>query len=127
MIIVDAPTLGWNVSRVWWSPVLDFVSRPDSWHGDRLCPPEDTFNYKRFIDPSAGVAKLVDSFVFTQRVERFVARHFGTSRPAFVFSAGVIAEEHINARRAEPGAAPNGGPATQPGNSGVTEGPPSVS
>jgi hypothetical protein len=30
-------------------------------------------------------------------------------------------------RDAEPGAAPNGGPAMQPGNSGVTEGPPSVS
>jgi len=28
---------------------------------------------------------------------------------------------------AEPGAAPNGGPATPPGNSGVTDGPPSVS
>jgi hypothetical protein len=27
----------------------------------------------------------------------------------------------------DPGASPNGGPATQPGNSGVTEGPPSVS
>ena len=30
-------------------------------------------------------------------------------------------------RRAEPGAAPNGGPATPLGSSGVTEGPPSVS
>lgn len=30
-------------------------------------------------------------------------------------------------RNAEPCAPPNGGPATQPGNSGVTEGPPSVS
>jgi drug/metabolite transporter (DMT)-like permease len=30
-------------------------------------------------------------------------------------------------KRAEPGAAPNGGPATQSGNSGATEGPPSVS
>ena len=30
-------------------------------------------------------------------------------------------------RNAEPGAPPNGGPATPPGNSGVTEGPPSVS
>jgi len=29
--------------------------------------------------------------------------------------------------RAEPGAAPNGGPATQSGNSGCTDGPPSVS
>ena len=32
-----------------------------------------------------------------------------------------------NSRNAEPCAAPNGGPATQLGNSGVTEGPPSVS
>lgn len=126
MIIVDAPTLGWNVSRVWWSPVMDFATRPNSWQGDRLCPPEDTLNYKRFIAPSSGVAKLVDGFVFTQRVERFVARHFG-SKPGFVFSAGVIAEERINVGRTEPGAAPNGSPATQLGNSGATEGPPSVS
>jgi len=35
--------------------------------------------------------------------------------------------EHVWKRIAEPSAAPNGGPATQPGNSGVTEGPPSVS
>jgi len=35
--------------------------------------------------------------------------------------------EKINQRLAEPGAAPNGGPATSVGNSRVTEGPPSVS
>ena len=35
--------------------------------------------------------------------------------------------EAFHERRAEPSAAPNGGPATQLGNSGVTEGPPSVS
>src|SRR5436309_400811 len=69
MIIVDAPTLGWNVSRVWWSPVADFITRPSSWHADRLCPAADILNYKRFIEPSSGVAKLVDGFVFTQCVE----------------------------------------------------------
>jgi hypothetical protein len=110
MIIVDAPALGWNVVRVWWSPVRDFASRPDSWQGDRLGPPEDDTNYRRLIDPSVGVAKLVDSFVFTQRAERFVARHFGTSRPGFVFSAGVIAEERNKARRVDPVAAPNSRP-----------------
>jgi len=35
--------------------------------------------------------------------------------------------EAFEKTKAEPGAAPNGGPATQLGNSGVTEGPPSVS
>lgn len=113
MIIVDAPTLGWNVLRVWWSPVRDFVPRPDSWQGDRLCRPEDEANYRRLIDPSAGVAKLVDSFVFTQRAERFVARHFGTSRPGFVFSAGVVAEEGLKSRPIEPGGAPGSRPAQQ--------------
>jgi len=34
---------------------------------------------------------------------------------------------HVRSQRAEPVAAPNGGPATQLGNSGVANGPPSVS
>jgi hypothetical protein len=127
MIIVDAPTLGWNVSRVWWSPVVDFVSRPDSWPGDHLCPREDFVNYKKFIDPSSGVAKLVAGFVITQRAETFLRRHFGTPACGFVFSGGVLTEEHMKARRAEPGAPPNGGPATPSGNSGASGGPPSVS
>jgi hypothetical protein len=38
-----------------------------------------------------------------------------------------LAEWPLKAARAEPCAAPNGGPATQLGNSSVTEGPPSVS
>ena len=37
------------------------------------------------------------------------------------------AREPKNSNPAEPGTAPNGGPATRPGNSGVTERPPSVS
>ena len=126
MIIVDAPTLGWNVSRVWWSPAVDFVPRPTSWPGDSLCPREDFLNYKRFIDPSSGIAKLVVGFVITQRVEKLLRRHFGTSGCGFVFSGGVLTEEQIRARRAEPGASPNGGPESRLGNSGVSEGPPSV-
>jgi hypothetical protein len=38
-----------------------------------------------------------------------------------------ISEVRQMRRTAEPNAAPNGGPATQLANSGVTEGPPSVS
>lgn len=94
MIIIDAPTLGWNVSRVWWSPVVDFLPRPETWDGNRHCPEEDILNYKRFIAPSTGQAKLVDGFVFTQRVRQFVARNFETATPGFVFTGGVLAEEH---------------------------------
>jgi hypothetical protein len=126
MIIVDAPTLGWNVSRVWWSPVMDFVSRPPSWDGDCLCPPEDILNYRKFIDPSSGLAKLVVGFVFTQRIEKFLKHHFGTSDCGFVFSGGVLTQEHINSRGAEPGAAPSCGPVTPKGNSNVQDGPQSV-
>jgi hypothetical protein len=54
---------------------------------------------------------------------------------AFSFSQGKLQREYFERfeaicneiRSAEPGAAPNGGPATRPGNSGVTEGLPSVS
>lgn len=101
MIIVDAPTLGWNVSRVWWSPVVDFIPRPASWQGDSFCPPEDFLNYQKFIDPSKGVAKLVAGFVITQRVEKFVWRHFEVPAIGFVSSGGVLTEEHRKARRAQ--------------------------
>ena len=51
---------------------------------------------------------------------------------AFISGVVCIASSLIGAATnektlAEPSASPNGGPATQPGNSGVTEGPPSVS
>jgi hypothetical protein len=92
MIIVDAPTLGWNVSRVWWSPTDDFASRPSSWNNDRLCPEEDIINYNRFIEPSSGTAKLIDGFVFTHRVESFLERNFGTSESGFVFLGGVLTQ-----------------------------------
>lgn len=92
MIIVDAPTLGWNVSRVWWSPTTDFVSRPDSWSKDTLCPAEDLINYERFIEPSSGIAVLVDGFVFNQRVKGYLKRHFGFDDCGFVFSGGVLTQ-----------------------------------
>jgi hypothetical protein len=44
--------------------------------------------------------------------------------PAILISLTIAA---VRRRHAEPGAAPDGGPTTQPGNSRVTEGPPSVS
>ena len=101
MIIVDAPTLGWNVSRVWRSPTTDFVSRPDSWSNDTLCPAEDLINHQRFIESSSGVALLVDGFVFTQRVKRFLNTQFGSEACGFVFTGGVLAQRGINEKRAK--------------------------
>lgn len=92
IIIVDAPTLGWNVSRIWWAPGMDFTPRPESW-SEGFCPPEDPINYRKFIDPSSGSAMLVVGFVFTQRVEDFLKKHFGPGHDKFIFSAGVLHEE----------------------------------
>jgi hypothetical protein len=54
-----------------------------------------------------------------KETERCLARFIRERRSGY--------ERLLTLRRAEPGAAPNGGPATPVGNSGVTEGPPSVS
>jgi hypothetical protein len=99
MVIVDAPTLGWNVSRVWWSPTTDYVPRPESWNNDSLCPDEDITNYKTFIEPSSGRALLVDGFVFTQRVKGYLKRHFGSDDCGFVFSGGALMQTEINKKR----------------------------
>jgi hypothetical protein len=47
--------------------------------------------------------------------------------PIALFHTGRFTREFQERGSAEPGAAPNGGPATPSGKSGVTEGPPSVS
>jgi len=101
MIVVDAPTLGWNVSRVWWSPKTDFVPRPDTWSSDRLCPDEDRTNYEKFIEPSCGAAFLVDGFVISQRVKSFLKRHFGSADCGFVFSGGVLNQAAIDKKRTD--------------------------
>jgi hypothetical protein len=53
-------------------------------------------------------------------------QHVGYSR-AFASIRGLTGSGFHVQGIPEPGAAPNGGPATQLGKSGVTEGPPSVS
>jgi hypothetical protein len=102
MVIVDAPTLGWNVSRVWWSPVVDFIPRPKSWDKTILCPREDIINYSKFIDQTVGVAKLVDAFVFTQRVKAYLKKHFGSVNCCFIFTGGVLYEQSMKKTNIEP-------------------------
>lgn len=51
----------------------------------------------------------------------------GNERERFDDFVVAVQRQIMSIRNSEPGAAPNGGPATQSGNSGVTEGPPSVS
>lgn len=100
-ILVDAPSLGWNVSRVWWSPENIAVNRPESWDSDRMCPAEDHKNYDNLIDDSAGTAKLIAPFVFTQRLRTFLRRHFGLSDCLFVSTGGVLFERAAADREAE--------------------------
>jgi hypothetical protein len=60
-------------------------------------------------------------------VEEMAEVSFWTHRFSWRHGFAFFMWEEKEGRDAEPCAAPNGGPATQLGNSGVTEGPPSVS
>lgn len=99
MIVVDAPTIGWNVYRVWWSPSSNIISRPDSWSKSRLCPDEDVVNYKNQIEPTSGVALLVDAFVFAQRLERYLKMNFGSVDCGFVPTGCVLTQLDMDSKR----------------------------
>jgi hypothetical protein len=99
IILVDAPTLGWNISRVWWSPRTDFITRSGQTEKDRLVSKEDVENHNRFIDVSTGSACLVDGFVITQRLKKYLKRHFGLDGCAFIFTGGVLFEKHLRNRK----------------------------
>ncbi len=95
-IIVDAPTLGWNVSRIWWSPMTDIALRTCKTEEDEFFPPEDAINYDRFIDERTGIACLVNGFVFTQSVSRFLKHHFGITDCPYIFTGGVLFQRKLD-------------------------------
>lgn len=102
-IVIDAPTLGWNVWRVWWAPEHAIIARPESWDEEMLCPLEDHQNYDNLIDPAQGVARMVCPFVFSGRGRAFVQRHFGAEKYVYVFSAGVVFERKLQNRMSNNG------------------------
>ena len=108
-IVIDAPTLGWNVSRVWWAPSGLVVPRPEHWEGDRTCPPEDEINFRSLIDSDTGIAKLITPFLVTQRTHGFLKRHFGLDSCGFIFTGGVDFERSLRIRQAQQAGSSNGG------------------
>ena len=98
-IVIDAPTLGWNVCRVWWAPSGLVVPRPEHWEGNRTCPPEDEINFERLIDSDSGNAKLISPFLITQRTHGFLKRHFGLDSCGFIFTGGVDFERSLKTRQ----------------------------
>jgi hypothetical protein len=98
ILLVDAPTLGWNVSRVWWSPRTDFIPGREKSVKDEVVSKEDVENYGRFIDVSTGAASLVDGFVITQRLKANLKRHFGVDDCAFIYTGGVLFDQQLRNR-----------------------------
>jgi len=92
---------------------------------------------RRFLLPELGilysVSVLILGNILRQPLRNPVEAWFQIIYPIVVVGVFVFIfgrpYAHIlrHDDRGEPNAAPNGGPATQPGNSAVTEGPPSVS
>lgn len=100
-IFVDTPTLGWNVSRVWWAPERLIAKRPEFWDEERMCPDEDHRNYERLIDTTQGVGKIICPFIFTQRIQSFLRQYFGFDECPFVFTGGVEFDRALKKRKAE--------------------------
>ncbi len=102
MIVVENPTLGWNVSRVWSAPRNAIIPRPDTWQEEQICPDEDFSNYDRLIHEDTGVASLIRSFIFSGRVEQFLTSNFKKSEHLYVFS-GAVAFDRATKQQAEQG------------------------
>lgn len=102
IIIVDAPTLGWNVSRIWWSSDKDFLPRTFNTEESKFFPPEDATNYDRFIDSTTGCAKLVSGFIFTERLAKYLQKHFAMSEYPFIFTGGVLFHRHPPQKQRQP-------------------------
>ncbi|MFI4910994.1 MAG: hypothetical protein ACIAQZ_04950 [Sedimentisphaeraceae bacterium JB056] len=89
-IIVESPTLGWNVNRLWWCsdnkiPVDEEGERGvDLQIFDGLCTIVDCENYDKYISEETGTAKLFDVFIFSQRTEKCLIKHFGQSTEYYI-------------------------------------------
>ena len=100
-IVVDAPTLGWNVYRVWWSPWHPLPSPPMDEDSDHVCTREDEENYEALIDPEIGVAKMICPFLFSQRLRPYLNRTFGLEECPLIFTGGVMFQRALEKKRAE--------------------------
>ena len=100
-MLMDAPTLGWNVCRIWWAPTTDFVAGPVWANRDEIVSDADVVNHGRFIDESTGSASLVDGFVMSRRPNEYLKRHFGLDDCAFVFTGAVLTDQYLKNRKSK--------------------------
>jgi hypothetical protein len=102
-IVIDHPSLGWGVARAWWAPLGVALARPNTWPEEDLCPAEDHFNFDRLIHTDTGEASLIRPFIFSDRVEQFLFKHFGKIDHVFIFSGGMAFDRTLTKKEAEAG------------------------
>jgi hypothetical protein len=100
-IVVDGPTLGWNVARVWWAPWHPLPSPPVDEDSEHICSIEDQKNYEGLIDPVTGVARIICPFLFSERLRPYLSRNFGIEECPFIFTGGVMFQRAIEKKKAE--------------------------
>ena len=89
-IIIEAPTLGWNVNRLWWCPDNELTKSKFDFEDDHEeFISEACENHEKYISEEKGSAKLFDVFLITQRTEKYLIKHFGHWDFYFVPSAMV--------------------------------------
>ena len=93
-IIVEAPTQGWPVWRIWFTPSDDYEIASEDKSKHDLCHPVEIRNYERFLGPS-GTATLVRPFLLGAP-NRFLRKHFGKDDCIFIRSATVRLKQLID-------------------------------
>jgi len=96
IVIVEGPTLGWPIYRIWWSVDCAFLPQGTERVGDDFCAREDHMNYARFVDPDKGSAMLICPFVSGRRMKAYLNKHFGiVEDPFFIYTGGVLASREM--------------------------------
>jgi len=102
-LIVERPTIGWNITRAWWTPddVVALAPAPpgrtDGDAVDALCrDPFTHWAYERYTHPETGKATLVAAYSGKRVVDRITAAH-PSLRHVELMSGFVIQQAVIDA------------------------------
>jgi len=101
LLIVELPTLGWNVNRIWWEPNRSSVERAERLRREddiEFCVDVDRRNHEVLLDEASGTSKLLRSFIFSQNNESFLRGNFGDIDVEFIHMGHVERELRREAR-----------------------------
>ncbi len=91
-ILVEYPTMGWNVARIWWSAETEWEDQHEAPESHRFATPTDHLYYDRFVSEETGEALLVSGYVWTQFLPKrlVLMSSSGMIESPIIFTGGVL-------------------------------------